>query len=458
MVNTRNNRYGHKRQRKRESNDNQVRNLSRVNLTHGQLRVLNKGLQFVPTTFLRCEDLCMKIEQERLDRQIRLNFKFERNDDDVKDSTVFHVLSNYMPPLIRSHPEMEQFLGDFRRGIPLAIDKCIEREKHHGFNLNKEEKHALKALKTMTSIVIKPADKGGSLVVMDREHYLNGGRRQLQDVRYYKALGQSIQGETRDQVTELVQDLRIGGHIDAKLYSFLLPPPDPKLREFYGLPKVHKKEESWPLPGKEPPLRPVCPNVGTALTHLSQWVDFHIQPLAQRMLKDDLVKDSYDFVERLKNLVIPEDTPIILLAIDVESLYTNIPHQDGIEAIRESYERGAGRKPLTNLLCRALNLILSKNDMIFDGKNYLQVKGVAMGTNAAPAIANIFMERVDICVRNFNPIGYFRFIDDLFIVWDMRRNLQELKGCNQQLRSESSIHIRRVTRKQHIFRSRGDGH
>ena len=46
----------------------------------------------------------------------------------------------------------------------------------------------------MTGSVIKPADKGGSLVVKNRKLYLNSGSRQLQDERYYKALDQSIQG------------------------------------------------------------------------------------------------------------------------------------------------------------------------------------------------------------------------------------------------------------------------
>lgn len=436
--------YRNKRHFANESTDNQVRNLSAVNLSHVQLRVLNKGLQFVPTSFLKTEELCMKTEQTRLDRQIRLNFQFDNgnNEGTVKDDTIFHVPSNYMPPKITSHPEVESYLTQFRSEWAGLIDLLIDGEKKrhimHKRNLSPDEQKALIKLKTMTNLVIKPADKGGALVVMDREHYLNGGLRQLRDVQYYRPLPRTIQSETKEQVTQLVQELLTGKHINQKIYRYLLPPDEPKLREFYGLPKVHKNEESWPVPGKEPPLRPVCPNVGTALTNLSQWVDFHIQPLAKRMLSESLVKDSYDFVSRLKQLVIPADTPITLLAVDVESLYTNIPHKEGIDAIRESYERGIGTRPLTHLLCRALNLILTKNDMVFNGKHYLQVKGVAMGTNAAPAIANIFMERVDMCVRRCNPIGYWRFIDDLFIVWDNRRDLQVLKDsintCDPNLR------------------------
>ena len=42
---------------------------------------------------------------------------------------------------------------------------------------------------------------------------------------------------------------------------------------------------------------------------------------------------------------------------------------------------------------RALKLILQENSFEFNGKNYLQAHGTAMGTKMAVAFANIFMGR-----------------------------------------------------------------
>ena len=49
----------------------------------------------------------------------------------------------------------------------------------------------------------------------------------------------------------------------------------------------------------------------------------------------------------------------------------------------------------TQLLKRALRLILQENSFQFNGKNYLQTQGTAMGTKMAVAFSNIFMNKVE---------------------------------------------------------------
>ena len=55
---------------------------------------------------------------------------------------------------------------------------------------------------------------------------------------------------------------------------------------------------------------------------------------------------------------------------------------------------------LTQSLRRILTLILQENSFEFNGKNYLQTLGTAMGTKMAVAIANIFVGSRD---RNSEP-------------------------------------------------------
>ena len=52
------------------------------------------------------------------------------------------------------------------------------RNRHNG-NLSNSELSALRELKLNNDIVIKPADKGGAIVVMDRSLYVAEGERQL---------------------------------------------------------------------------------------------------------------------------------------------------------------------------------------------------------------------------------------------------------------------------------------
>ena len=55
-------------------------------------------------------------------------------------------------------------------------------------NLTPAEKGAIQELKERNDIVIKQADKGSAVVVMDKVDYLEEANKQLTDERFYKNL------------------------------------------------------------------------------------------------------------------------------------------------------------------------------------------------------------------------------------------------------------------------------
>jgi len=79
--------------------------------------------------------------------------------------------------------------------------------------------------------------------------------------------------------------------------------------------------------------------------------------------------------------------------MDVRSLYKNVPREEGIETVCKAYDAFYQEEtPIpTEYLKRTLKLILQENSFQFNGKNYLQTHGTAMGTKMAVAFANIFM-------------------------------------------------------------------
>ena len=83
--------------------------------------------------------------------------------------------------------------------------------------------------------------------------------------------------------------------------------------------------------------------------------------------------------------------------MDVTSLYTNIPQEEGITKVFNAYENFHDQKPpiATNFLREILSLILKENSFQFNGKDYLQTHGTAMGTKMAVAFANIFMTSIE---------------------------------------------------------------
>ena len=71
-----------------------------------------------------------------------------------------------------------------------------------------------------------------------------------------------------------------------------------------------------------------------------------------------------------------------------------------------------------------LRLILALKNFVFNGINYLQKKGCAMGTKFAHSYANIFMGRFEekfifplLTSDNLSDF-YLRFIDDIFLIWN----------------------------------------
>ena len=65
---------------------------------------------------------------------------------------------------------------------------CPDSNQHEHTNPTSAEKGALQGLKERDDIVIKSADKGSAVVVMDKVDYLEEANRQLTDERFYKKL------------------------------------------------------------------------------------------------------------------------------------------------------------------------------------------------------------------------------------------------------------------------------
>ena len=75
-------------------------------------------------------------------------------------------------------------------------------------------------------------------------------------------------------------------------------------------------------------------------------------------------------------------------------------------------------------------LILTLNNFIFNGLDYLQIKGYSMGSNYLPSYATIFMGKFEEqfiypAIRGLHRL-YLRYIDDIFIIWtDTKERFKE---------------------------------
>jgi hypothetical protein len=83
----------------------------------------------------------------------------------------------------------------------------------------------------------------------------------------------------------------------------------------------------------------------------------------------------------------------IIATIDVCGLYTNIPIDEGIEAVEEALDERNDKTITSEFLTRLLELVIKHNIFEFNGQLFHQLIGTAMGTKCAPNYSNLFMAR-----------------------------------------------------------------
>ena len=178
-------------------------------------------------------------------------------------------------------------------------------------NIDKEEEQALKELKKDKDIVILKADKGNCTVIMDRPDYDQKINALLNDNDIYSKLvtkRNPLNNITKD-VNDFVYQLLLDNKIKQDKY-YWLHCSKAVIPRFYGLPKIHKVNV---------PLRPIVSFVNSPTYNISKFLSKIIKSLMTNRFS---VKNSIDFIDRIKDVVIEDDD--ILVSFDAVSLFTSV--------------------------------------------------------------------------------------------------------------------------------------
>ena len=212
-------------------------------------------------------------------------------------------------------------------------------------------------------------------------------------------------------------DLRQTGYISDEELTFLTPPPDPRPRRMYILPKIHKDPQDWTVPFRIPPGRPIISDIESESYNIAKYIDSFLKPIAQA--QSSYIKDSFHFLEKLHEFQgISAST--LLVTCDVESMYTNIDNADGLLAIKSLFENHQQPCRTDSHILKLLKICLCNNDFLVDGHFWLQTSGTAMGKIFAPSYANLFMTYVEEAFFSsigYRPPFYGRYLDDIFFIW-----------------------------------------
>ena len=433
-----------------DTGDTSVINLSNFQLSPDAVSLLTKGLNFCPTPGE--PDLFeLRRDLDRFHVNLRRKLFFQKSplQPNLDSSTI-------SLPETPSEPDPSDPFNHrtFRNPStwcpfgPINLEAMITFNENRlnyikprapcNQNLTPGEKLALAELRRNTDIVIKPADKGSAVVVQNREDYILEGYRQLQDPNYYREVPTDLTALHNRDIHSYVDSLLNDDEISLPCHKFLCT-KEPRTPQLYLLPKIHKNKT--PVPG-----RPIVSANSSPTERISQLADHFLKPLVQDT--KSYVRDTSDFIRKIE--AIPAlDPHSILCTVDVTSLYTNIPNDEGISACASQLatHRSGSDKPSNTSITKLLELVLTKNNFDFNQKHYLQVGGTAMGTRVAPSLANLFMADFEdrwVYTYPHQPRIWLRYIDDIFLVWDHNQDeldvfLNHLNTCHPTIKFTSEV-------------------
>ena len=203
------------------------------------------------------------------------------------------------------------------------------------------------------------------------------------------------------------------GYIDKYTHTYLCPPEKVRTQRMYFLKKLHKTPHG---------IRPLSVHGCSGPTErISAFLDYIIKPLVPTT--PSYIKDSSHIIALLEQTHVPPDA--LLVTIDVTSLYTNIPQDEGTDACLEAIGLAEASHIPLSVLLELFNIVLKCNVYSFDNSIYQQIQGTAMGTRMAPSYANLFMDRLErafLAQEPTLPLVWKRYIDDILCIWTGSRS------------------------------------
>ncbi|XP_046489072.1 uncharacterized protein [Neodiprion pinetum] len=247
------------------------------------------------------------------------------------------------------------------------------------------------------------ADKGNTTVVMNKQMYEDKMLQQLSNNNSYKVVRYDLTCTLQQEVKKLTTDWSKSKLISDQLRRQIAKTDCLPLRA-YGLPKIHKPDT---------PVRIIVsftdsPTINLA-RFLSQCIGNNIVPPLSR------VRDSFALINAIRDFRLPPDH--ILVSLDVVSLFTNVPQDLAINAVRQRWHQLVDEIPVPlNELLKALHICFKAAIFKFNHNIYAQTYGLPMGSPLSPILSDLVLDDLEqYCLNklDFKPSFFFRYVDDI---------------------------------------------
>ena len=302
-------------------------------------------------------------------------------------------------------------------------------------NLSDDELAALKSLKSNKNIVIAKGDKGNCIVILDKVSYIAKAEKILNGNQFQALINKNYHQAREKELNKYLIELLKEKVIDQKL-CFQMQSICSSLSVFYGLPKVHKIGY---------PLRPIISTIGSYQYELSKYLALAIR--CARPHADSYVKDSFDFVKRIKSITLDSENSYTMCTFDVESLYTNVPVEKAINVTLDYMFKPTKliNVPFNrNQMKILLELSICNASFRFQDKMYKQIDGIAMSNPLALIIADLWMQKMGQKLNKFDknkPTIRLRYVDDIHCLFTISQaKIIEFHTRANKMAQKSTFH------------------
>ena len=174
-------------------------------------------------------------DNEQFCRRLRLQEYFSTKNRYNCSSTNNNKTKQWTPPDGRN-----QFIDSFVNRARTYYDNFVSSISHDtGSNLQNNQQSALKDLSSNNDIVIKEADKGGAITIINKEDYITDCNTLLEDnSAYHKTTIDMMQTHLKEAENLLNNITAANKQVVSKPL-----PTQPKPGLFYALPKLHKLKQ-----------------------------------------------------------------------------------------------------------------------------------------------------------------------------------------------------------------------
>ncbi|XP_072430882.1 uncharacterized protein [Chiloscyllium punctatum] len=207
-------------------------------LSEDERLVLSRGLTFIPRRS-RINEFNTWRDIEQFFRRLRLCAFFFNQDSlppsDDPFSCLQHTPSTWTPRT-GLLPALDLFIANCRRDINrLNFSTPLTHS-----NLSPSERAALHSLRSNPNLTIKPADKGGAVVVWRTNLYTAEAKRQLADTSSYCPLDHDPTSHHQTIISQTIHNLITSGDLPSTASNLIFP--QPSIARFCLPPKIHKPD------------------------------------------------------------------------------------------------------------------------------------------------------------------------------------------------------------------------